>query len=390
VSCAPLPTASQLDLAEACLYPWTSGLEWSRAWGEADANDGTAVHAAAAALGRDEPVQLAGLSDSVVESILRVAEVLEGDMLEGTVVLAVEVGFAFDSRTGGVRFSDPDEPRDPELLYGHADVVLRRRDGTLVLRDWKTGSRALRKRVESSRQVAFYALCAAALWGASRVVVELAHVGMSRTWIDRGELDALDLGAMRGWLRALPERIEEARALPMYGRHCRDLYCPVAGSCPASRAFAGRVAAEVELPMPEAHEIASDAMAADVLSRVAIAEAYLGALKLAAEDYVRRRGVVEGKDGSRWGVVEHDGDESLTLTESAEAVLVANGLGAAVQVKRTCSKASVTRAAREGLEKKNGKAEGLSARVNPVLDSLRKHGALKRGSPYSLVEPLPE
>lgn len=382
----PLPTASQLDLAAACLYPWTGGLSWARAWSEDAADEGAQVHVLAAALAQDDPVQLAGLSDSVVEAVLRVSDVLEGDHEQGTEVLAVEIGFAFDPVTGAVRYADPDEERDPELLYGHADAVLRRSDGVLVVRDWKTGSRALRKRVGSSWQLRFYAVCAALIWGADEVVVELAHVGQGRTWIDRATLDAMDLGAARAWLRALPGKIAAGNAVPVLGRHCRDHYCPAAGSCPMAAALARRVAAEVALPVPEAHAIDSDEMAADVLARVGIAEAYLGALRGAAEEYVARRGLpVVGRDGTRWGLVEHAGNESVRLTESAEAVLVAAGLAGAIEVERTTTKAAIRLAMRARVA-----GRGLKKAVDPVLETLRKQGAIARGPAWTRVEPLPE
>lgn len=381
----PLPTASQLDLADACLYPWTSGIEWARSWSNEHANEGTQVHTLAAALAVGDPVQLAGLPESVVEAVLKVADILEGDAEAGSVVLAVEVGFAFDPVTGRMRYADPDEERDPELLYGHADIVLRRADGTLVLRDWKTGARAMRKRVEETKQLRFYAVGAAEIWGATEVVVELAHVGQGRLWIDRGLFDAMDLGAHRGWLRALPARIAEGRALPVLGRHCRDYYCPAAGSCPMAGELVRKVAEVVELPTPEANAIASDEMAADVLSRVAIAEAYLAALKSAAEAYVQGRGVpVVGPDGTRWGLVEHDGNESVQLTEEAERVLEEAGLAAAVELERSTSKAAITRAARALGQR------GFTRKVAEVVEQLRKRGAVKRAPGYVRVEALPE
>jgi hypothetical protein len=383
----PLPTSSQHDLADACLFPWTSGLPWSRSWSDEHADDGNQVHVLAAALALGDPIQLAGLPDSVVESVFRVAEILEGDHEQGTVVLAVEVGFAFDPATGRVRYADPDEVRDPELLYGHADIVLRRADGALILRDWKNGVRALRKRVENTRQLRTYAVGAALVWGADEVVVELAHVGQGRLWIDRGTLDSMDLGAHRAWLRALPGRIAEGRALPVLGRHCRDYYCPVAGSCPMAGELARKVALEVALPAPEAHVIASDEMAADVLARVDVAIAYLGALKLAAEEYVERRGLpVVGSDGTRWGLVEHAGNESVGLTKEAEEVLVEAGLSSAIEVERSTSKAAIKRAVRTQL---NGK-KGVTKAADAVVDKLRSRGAVKRAPGYVKVEALPE
>lgn len=381
----PLPTASQHELASACLYPWTSGLEWSRAWGEDAADEGAQVHTLAAALAQGDPVQLAGLPDSVVEAALRVAEVLEGD--REAEVLAVEVGFALDPATGAVRGSDPDEERFPDLVYGHADIVLRQADGALILRDWKTGTRAGRTRVEQSMQLRTYAVCAAAVWCADEVVVELAHVGAGRLWVDRGRLDAIDLGAHRAWLAALPGRIADGRALPVLGRHCRDYYCPVVRSCPMAAELARRVAAEVALPAPDAHAIASDEMAADVLARVPLAEAYLAALRLAAEEHVRARGVpVRGRDGTRWGLVEHDGNERVELTPQAEAALETAGLGAAVEVERSATKASITRAVRGAMHGRRG----VGRRVAEVVEELRRLGAVKRAPGYVRVEPLPE
>jgi hypothetical protein len=75
----------------------------------------------------------------------------------------------------------------------------------------------------------------------------------------------------------------------------------------------------------------------------------------------------------------------VTLTESAEAILIAAGLASAVEVERSTSKAAITRAARARVP-----GRGLKKVVEPVLESLRKHGAIARGPGWAKVEALPE
>lgn len=224
-------------------------------------------------------------------------------------------------------------------------------------------------------QVLMYALCASQLWPTTRVRVELAHVGGS-TWIDPAELDPMDLGAARAKLAELAERVRRP-SLPVLGPHCRDGYCPIAAHCPAGRELAARVAREVELPMPDAHAVESDEMAADILERLPLAEAYLDALRAAAEAHVARAGVVTSRSGARWGVVEQVGTERLQLTPEAEAVLEA--IPGAIEVERSATKASIERALRSA-------GKGWTKRMREVVSQLREVGALRRGATWSRVE----
>lgn len=370
-----LPRASSLDLASACLYPWTSGLPWSDAWTGAHTDRGTSAHAAAALLATGQAVDLSTMPESVLDVVMRIAEVLDRDQEAGARVVAVEVGVAYDLDRRAVRRTTDDEPPHPWEYRGHIDAVLRRADGATIVRDWKTGPRAMRGRVEDSMQVLMYAVCAAELWPSDRVIVELAHVGAG-TWIDSAELHPMDLGAARGRLREIAERVRRP-ALPVLGPHCRDCYCPIAAQCPAGRELAARVAREVALPLPDAHAVESDEMAADILERLPLAEAYIAALRAAAEAYVARVGVVTSRSGARWGVVEQEGAERLQLTPEAEAVLAS--IPGAIEVERSATKASIERALRS-----TGK--GWTKRLREVVSQLREVGALRRGAPWQRVE----
>lgn len=369
-----LPSASRLDLAQACLYPWTGGVAWPpRAPETEDQLHGIRVHAAAAAIYRGQDVQLSGLPERTVACIMRLADQREAD---GEVeVLAIEQRFRLDPERRTV------ETRAGRYSYeirGDADLVMRRADGTVVVRDWKTGRRAMTGRVEESLQVAFYATCAAHRWSASTYVVELAYVGEDDVRIDRAELDAMDIGATWATLADLAARARGV-SIPRLGSHCRDHYCPIAAVCPATLALAARIETEVGLPHIGT-TIETEEQVALVLERAPLVRAYADALLLAAERRLAQLGTATGTDGARWGIVEHQGTERLDV-ELAAPVLARHGLEAAIEVERNATKTSIDRALRVACG-----GRGMTKRRLPLLDELRAAGALTRGAPYTKAE----
>lgn len=374
---SPRVSPSKLDLAERCSYPWTSGLPHDAYVETESAERGKMVHAylAARALG-EKP---APLDDEELERAAdNGAALLDADLAAGATVLYVETTVALDLATGRGRIvTDRREHARPGELRGTVDLALRAADGSLVVRDWKTGRRG--DVGAETLQLAAYALALASVHRAPAVRVELVHLldGYEGT-VDSCVYDAIDLGAALARIRAVARPPHDAEPRP--GSHCRSLYCPIAQRCPATLALVERARAACALPDTTTLDPPT---AVRVLERLPLVDAYLAALRHEAESVVAAAGVTVADDGRGWGVIERDGDEAI-VADVAAPVLEQLGLADAIEQKTTATKASLERAARRRATKRGE----LSATMRTALEALRAAGAITRGAPYRRVGPI--
>lgn len=173
--------------------------------------------------------------------------------------------------------------------------------------DYKTG-RPIEGADEQTRALA---LAWARLHGLETVRAALAYVdddGRIWRW-DEQRLDLFDLEEVAEHLRELYEHESEHQPRP--GPWCRELYCPLAGSCPATapaltHAAGGGLVPSLDPQTPE--EATALWQARNAVRR----------WEMTAHDALRR--YVDGGrtidigDGRRWGRVETKGAERVTLT----------------------------------------------------------------------------
>lgn len=375
------PSPSKLDLAARCAYPWTSGIRHDPFASSTAADLGTAVHAAlaAAALGQPAPEVPADVDRDDYERAVRAGRlIMEADLAAGATVLLVERRVALDLRTGRGRLVQQLEQRRSGELRGDVDVAMRRSDGSIVVRDWKTGRPGVVS-ASDSMQIATYAVAIGSLYSCTSVVVQQVHLldGYEGT-IDSASYDAIDLGAALATIRHLAS--PPHGSMPQPGSHCRDLYCPIAARCPATLALVERAREACALPDTTTLDPPT---AVRVLERLPLVDAYLDALRAEAERVIAAAGTVVADDGTAWGLVERDGDETIDA-EAARAVLERLDMLDAVETKAVASKASIERAARRRATKRGE----LSPMVRAALEELRAAGAITRRPAYRRVGPL--
>lgn len=166
-----------------------------------------------------------------------------------------EAGYAYDLSTGKIRgpFSrEPGQTGDAWEVCGSADLVFRRNDGKLVVRDWKPDDGKTARIADSSthHQLWFLALCASQVHGfGTGVIVELAFYSEREIRIEATEVTTSDLVEFESMLLELGSLLENYPQ-PRPGWHCDGLYCPAhASACHAARALAEFTVQTVD-PLP--------------------------------------------------------------------------------------------------------------------------------------------
>lgn len=392
----PVLSASKLTLADECLYPWTSGLPWDNSSGEAG-RFGDAVHAFAECYIEGEPrsveelaleheltdSQLSRLRDQAID----IECLLDGEQFERR---RAEVRIAYDPMRGTAReLAEGEERAGGEMLL-KIDVLIEG-GGLVTIRDWKTGKRPVLRRVAETLQVRAYALAVALAYDLDEVRVELAWCSPRGIWIDHARFDAFDFSVTEVDIRELMTEQLEGDAVPSYGLHCHEHFCPVIGRCPAAAAAAQRVAdacgATHELA-GHPTEVSDHEHALEMLRLIPLVRARADAADEALKEWVRRNGALELGDGRSWGPVEQNGNDRLDATERALEV-IREQLGAhadaAADTKVTVTKASLERGLKAlvreaGEQKKRG---ALKKRRDALHAELRACGALRPGAPYT-------
>lgn len=234
--------------------------------------------------------------------------------LGGTV--EVEIPIVLDVETGHSRFSrykrthDDPEARPSEIRL-IADLISVSRDprpehpSHTVVVDWKTG----RHRAEAVSQLDGLVLAARAARG---ILAYVDDYGAITHTIER-TYDEIDHAATLAWMRGILER--ERTAEPIPGPHCRDLFCPLLGLCPATAPALVAAGVPTITLAPETPEEAR----ALFLARE-VARGWYTRADDALRQYVDQRGEVPLGDGRAYGV-NTSTRETITLTPEAIAAV---------------------------------------------------------------------
>lgn len=386
----PLLQASKLGLASECLFPWTSGLPWDDEGGAA-ADFGKAAHEFSAGLVHGCAQSVASLAEKhgvTAPSDLRKLEGAATDMaihLGGLVVdrIEAELAIAYWPDTGEARVLAAGEERPPAAILLYVDI-LHEAGGFVTVLDWKTGRRPIIRRVEDTPQVRLYALAICKALGLSEIRVELGWLSSRGLWIDHAYFDTFDLAVMEEEVRELDERRRAGGAVPSYGLHCVEGFCPVMGACPAAQA----AAKEVELATKGRFPLSaptSDEHALDLYHRLPLARARLELLEKMLQEWATTQGALDLGDGVAWGKVEKQGNESVSATPEAIEVLqthLGSHFETAVRTEVSTSKTDIDRAVRAIVAENKEKRGAKKKRIDPLVEELRKVGALRKGAPY--------
>lgn len=221
----------------------------------------------------------------------------------GLVDVEVEIPFVLDVETGRSRRSPHRRTHeDPEAKPTEIRLIADALSGPVVV-DWKTG----RHRSEAVAQLDGLTLAAGAQRG---VLAYVDDYGAITHTVER-TYDEIDHAATLAWLRGILER--ERTAQPIPGPHCRDLYCPLLGACPATAPALVAACVPAITLAPETPEEAR----ALFLARE-VARGWYTRADDALRAYVDQRGEVPLGDGRAYGVSTST-RETITLTPEAIA-----------------------------------------------------------------------
>lgn len=385
-----LPSPSKLDLFEECSFAWTGGIAWPpfKEKGE-PARFGDAVHEAIALDCEGQGIDLEGLAEKHqirLPSDRARLEACIGHALELASLDAfdrreVEMKVAYDLDRNEARLIGRGWERVAGEQVGDIDYLLFQNGGErIVVRDWKTGRRALLRRTEDTGQVLWYAAALAALYDVHDIRVELAHVSDRGVHVDFAEFDAFALDDVRGRLRTILEE-GARRMLPVYGTHCRDLYCPIIGSCPAVEAALVEVENRTALRFEWATTPSSDEHAVELFLRAQM-------VKAAAEQVIAgvgahcKKGAIQLPSGKALGWVTHRGADRLKVTDDFKAALKET-LGDAAE---ECFELKTTKGAIEKVVSKVAKRGTKGKTVDALMAKAADTGALIKGAPFDLLE----
>lgn len=221
----------------------------------------------------------------------------------GDVAVEVEIPFVLDVETGRSRRSPHRRTHeDPEARPSEIRLIADALSASVVV-DWKTG----RHRPEAVAQLDGLTLAARAQRG---ILAYVDDYGAITHTVER-TYDEIDHAATLAWLRGLLER--ERTAQPIPGPHCRDLFCPLLGSCPATAPALVAAGVPAITLAPETPEEAR----ALFLARE-VARGWYTRADDALRAYVDQRGEVPLGDGRAYGVSTST-RETITLTPEAIA-----------------------------------------------------------------------
>ena len=342
------PTASSLDIAFECIYPWAPGVvRLDREIGIARL--GSAFHAAVQrvidGVTPDAPtIDLPGLvlmyrmtpeeSVTLTRMVAGWEEWWQGRGAASGV--ASEVAFAYNPQTDTARRIRSAGHRDySDVRWGEfagtADLV-RLVDGVPTVCDWKCGQPRYVTKVDDNRQLRFLALCAAREHSRfTEATAEIAFVDEDgNVRLEGRDFDAFDLAAIAGEMAALAARLidqddqdkPEPREGPRPGPQCSD--CPAVASCPKSQEALAQVEPQASVTtyrmVAEASAIESPAHATWLLHRHDAAEAALGFVKRALREYADAHGGIATGAGGTWKRRDYTVDD-IAVTPEVKAYL---------------------------------------------------------------------
>lgn len=122
--------------------------------------------------------------------------------------------------------------RHPFTIRGFMDLFGRREDGRYEIVDVKTGSPEKTTPVESNLQLEDYAVCLAAFFKVTEVVVTLAFVSDTEVVEHSRVMRVEDLSRARQRLHDLEAKVA-AKPEPVLGAWCTGKWCSAIADCPA-------------------------------------------------------------------------------------------------------------------------------------------------------------
>lgn len=396
------PSASQGQLAEHCGHPFASYVSWPQETPVHGNDFGKVVHAGAEACVRGEDTALAAMGLTEDEAarasrcVDRIREFLATESYEWAraeviLVYHVESGVTREKRS---RF----EPRERGERTVIIDMAAQYAPGRGLIRDWKTGRQQYLKEAEQSWQLGLGAIAAAAYFNWHEVRVEYAYVDENDITIDGADLDAWELEEWAERHRKQRVRLTQGPLPPTPGPWCTQLYCPLRGTCAATREALATVAPHPVID--RLHQVAlapleSEEQAARVYTLIRRAKAVVDAQKFVIDEREKELKVWAGRGGIRLGngkrvVLKEHGrrDVRIETQEQVEALreVLGDATDVAVQERRVfdASVGSVAAAARKAAEGMKRGAKG--AIESAAMQALEAAGAVKKGSYLKLDE----
>lgn len=392
---------SRLDLAQACSYPWTSGLVGYQREDE-HRDFGSAVSSVAECLAvmgdapYDAIAQCYHLSVAETHRLYSVGARI-GDYLDGDEAtwLKCETAFALDVRSGECRalgtrgrdYSDATEVEIPGSSDLEFNGVARDNYGKiifrgLVVRDWKTGRYTIGKRPRDSGQMRALGLAAARTYGADEVCVQLAQADEDGVRVRSDVLTAWDLDGTLDWIREVHAATQRRGTdLPRPGAHCRDGYCSVLATCPATLAHERAVLGASVPRWAIVPHLESPEHAAYVRERARALEEVVKQLNDAIERFAATT-PIPLPNGKHLRLVEQERETvDLSAAGAWDALVAQLGDRATDAVERKTSKSKIFDAAKSVAPKR-----GATALSEKIYDSLRACGALKVSTFATLKE----
>lgn len=389
-----LPSPSKLDLALACQYPFNGGLRWPGF--DAGSNStatqhGKAVHLVAERHGKGEAYDVDTIA---TEHDLRGKE---ADTFRATAAGLVKR--IDEARAGGIDEEHfelkvaYDVVRDSARVIGNRERAyqseqvglidwLYRSGSTWFVVDYKTGRAARAQRASETQQVRWYGVAVRALKGADEVACQLWHANDEGVWVDSGHFFAWDLDIIHEEQVGIVERVKRP-SLPVFGIHCREMYCPVVSQCPAAQRAQLALEHASELRYPLSTEFESVEHAAYVWE---VADFIIAAgrhLKNVAANRIKQHGLPVDLEhyGARLGIVVHKGNETIDCNKATAEILQEHLGGLASEaIELSTSKKAIAKVASKVA--KRGDKKRLADRI---FDELREAGTLARRSDWTEV-----
>lgn len=387
-----LPSPSRLALGEACAFAWSPlAPEWPEDRGTSARAFGEGISTVAQSIVEGcnvAPVEAARLAG---ELGLAPAEVARFVSTAGHVAQAVaelradpavtelraEVPVAYAVTMAAARWCGERAPggravdeREGERS-GAIDLIYRR-NGRLVVRDWKSGPRAREHRPRDTVQLLAYGVAAALASGDQAVTLELAHVDEDGVLVVADDLDAFELDAAALRVAGIYAAVARRDGVPSPGSHCWEGYCPVLPVCPVTQQAIEAVHQASEAPAMVV-TFQSPEHAASVRQRAKMVQKALDAIDDALRAYAAHtpipagRGKVYGQRVTTREVVDLSARGAMAVLEQH-----LGALGVEVAIERSTSAAAIHRAA--VAVSASGKA---AACERALMAGLREVGALR-------------
>ena len=382
-------TCSGIELALACAYPFRPDAERA-----VDAPDrwapNNAVHESLAFTIRtgDERFSISPELDALLLPAGRAKAMAShsawlgdwwADNREGG--WTAEIAFAFDPETGESMSLSPKHHRDyseapPGWVPGTADAI--RGEGDVDVIDWKSGRFA--PSAAANAQLAGIGLGAAA----RDLRAAIGHVtedGTSLQWVTFNGFDLYDWRIrIRDVVRTIPN------AQPVPGPHCRDMFCPSYGLCPATAPSLERTAPEAKRMLPvvaassaiESPEHATELYRLAREARAAF-DARYNAVFEALRQYADANGGISVGGGKTW-IRRETTRETIDLSHPNAVKVLGEQLGSEAfdaAVDYSTSKAAIKRA---GALIKAKTGEAAASVEKRTVAALRAIGAVKQSA----------